>query len=79
MIVGKKREETDEKQVYTAWEIEFGRENLRIRGEDFLKRIARRLKDIEGFLQRENLQEKSREELLERKTRLEMVLKNEIE
>lgn len=79
VIVGRTREENDEKQVYTAWEIEFGRENLRVRGEDFLKRITRRLKDIKGFLQRENLQEKSREELLERKTRLEKVLKNEIE
>ncbi len=79
VIVGRRRAEKDEKQVYTAWEIEFGRENLRARGEDFLKRITRRLKDVESFLKRANLQEKSRAELLERKIRLEKVLRNELE
>ncbi len=78
VIVGRKRKD-EEKQSYTEWEIEFGRDNLKERGEDFLKRISRRLKDTQGFLERENLQDKSREELLQRKSRLERVLNNEIE
>lgn len=78
VIVGRKRT-VEEKQSYTEWEIEFGRDNLKKRGEDFLKRISRRLKDTQSFLQRENLQDKSREELLQRKHRLERVLNDEIE
>ena len=78
VIVGRKRKD-EEKQSYTEWEIEFGRDNLKDRGADFLKRISRRLKDTQGFLQRENLQDKSREELLQRKQRLEKVLNDEIE
>ena len=78
VIVGRKRKADEEKQSYTEWEIEFGRDNLKERGDGFLKRIARRLSDIKGFLQRENLQEKSRDELLQRKTRYEKVLNDEI-
>lgn len=78
VIVGRKRKD-EEKQSYTEWEIEFGRDNLKKRGDDFLKRISRRLKDTQGFLERENLQDKSREELLQRKHRLERVLNDEIE
>lgn len=78
VVVGRKRKD-EEKQSYTEWEIEFGRDNLKKRGEDFLKRISRRLKDTQGFLERENLQDKSREELLQRKHRLERVLNDEIE
>ena len=78
LIVGRKRK-TEEKQRYSEWEIEFGRDNLKERGEDFLARMRRRLSDTEGFLLRENLQEKSRAELLNRKERLERVLRNEIE
>ena len=78
VVVGRKRKD-EEKQSYTEWEIEFGRDNLKKRGDDFLKRISRRLKDTQGFLERENLQDKSREELLQRKHRLERVLNDEIE
>lgn len=78
VIVGRKRKENDEKQAYNAWEIEFGRDNLIERGEAFLKRITRKLHDIDGFLAREGLQEKSKVELLERKTRFQKVLDNEI-
>lgn len=78
VIVGRKRGE-EEKQNYTPAEIEFGRDNLKERGADFLDRIQRRLKDTEGFLQREGLQEKSREELEKRKERYQKVLRNEIE
>jgi tRNA A22 N-methylase len=79
VIVGRKRVAGDEKQIYTARETEFGRDNVKERGDAFLKRIARRLADTEGFLTRENLQDKSRDELLERKARYEKVLKNEID
>ena len=79
VIVGRKRKENDEKQAYNAWEIEFGRDNLIERGEAFLKRITRTLHDIDGFLAREGLQEKSKLELLERKTRFQKVLDNEID
>ena len=79
VIVGRKRRETDEKQAYNAWEIEFGRDNLIERGDAFLTRIARKLYDIDGFLGREGLQEKSKIELLERRARFERVLNNEID
>lgn len=78
VIVGRKRN-GEEKQTYTPMELEFGYDNIRERGEAFLKRTARKLKDIEGFLQNENLQEKSREDLLSRKNRLQKVLNNEVE
>ena len=77
VIVGRKREAGEQKQVYDAWQMEFGRDNLIERGEAFLKRISRKKKDIEGFLEREGLQEKSKIELLERKYRLQRVLDNE--
>ncbi len=79
VIVGRKRLDGEQRQAYTAAEIEFGRDNLRERGEDFLARIERRLKDTESFLQREGLQEKSRKALTERKERYQKVLNNEIE
>ena len=76
---GSSKRHEEEKQTYSAWEIEFGRDNLSERGEDFLARIRRRLSDTEGFLLRENLQESSRADLTKRKERLEQVLRNEIE
>ena len=79
VIVGRKRREGEEKQSYTDYELEFGRDNLKERGEAFLSRCKRKLKDLEGFLSIENLQEKSRADLLERKARLERVINNEIE
>lgn len=77
VIVGRKRKANEPKQVYDAWQTEFGRDNLIERGEGFLKRISRKKKDIEGFLERDGLQEKSKVELLERKNRLQRVLDNE--
>ena len=79
VIVGRKRREDEEKQSYTSYELEFGRDNLKERGEAFLSRCKRKLKDLEGFLSIENLQEKSRADLLERKARLERVINNELE
>lgn len=78
VIVGRKRKD-EKKQSYTAMELEFGYDNIRERGEAFLARTARKLKDVQGFLQNENLQEKSREELLSRQERLRKVLNNEVE
>lgn len=79
VIVGRKRGKDEPRQIYDEWQTEFGRDNLAERGEAFLARVARRLTDIDGFLAREGLQEKSREELLQRKERLQRVLNNEIE
>ena len=79
VIVGRKRREGEDKQSYTAYELEFGRDNIRERGEAFLSRCKRKLKDLDGFLRTENLQEKSRSDLLMRKARLERVINNELE
>jgi tRNA (adenine22-N1)-methyltransferase len=78
VIVGRKRKD-EKKQSYTAMELEFGYDNIRERGEAFLARTARKLKDVQGFLQNANLQEKSREELLSRQERLRKVLNDEVE
>ena len=77
VIVGRTRGENEQKQAYDEWQLEFGRDNLLERGDAFLARLARRLTDIDGFLTREGLQEKSKEELLQRKARLQKVLNNE--
>ena len=67
-----------DERPYTDAEYEFGRENLKEFPEAFVKRMKKLLKNVEKYLQEENLQEKSRLELLERKERLEGVLKGEI-
>jgi tRNA (adenine22-N1)-methyltransferase len=72
-IVGRKGED-GEKQAYTELEYEFGRENLRARGEDFLQRVRKHLVGIDGFLAAEGLSESNREGLLRRKKKLEGVL-----
>jgi tRNA (adenine22-N1)-methyltransferase len=79
VIVGRKRTEGEPKQEYDGWQMEFGRDNLSERGDAFLARVARKKKDIDGFLSREGLQEKSRADLLERKNRLQRILDNEID
>ena len=68
----------DERQRYTDAEYEFGKDNLKERGEEFLARIRKLLKATEGFLKAENLQEESRKALLERQERLLGVLNGEI-
>jgi hypothetical protein len=77
--VGRLREPNEPRQTYDEWQLEFGRDNLIERGEGFLARLSRRLTDIDGFLTREGLQEKSKEDLLQRKDRLQKVLNNEID
>ena len=79
VIVGRKRAENEPKQEYDGWQTEFGRDNILERGDAFLARVARKKKDIDGFLSREGLQEKSRADLLERKNRLQRILDNEID
>ena len=78
VIVGRRLEEGETPQQYTAAEFEFGRDNLAQRGEAFLQRMKKFLKDAEKYLTIENLQESSRAELLQRKARLEGVLRGEI-
>ncbi len=77
LIVGRKGK-TGEKERYTDAEYEFGKGNLRDRGEAFLKRTEKQLKNIEKYLAQENLQAESRAQLLVRKERLEGVLRGEI-
>lgn len=78
VIVGRRLEEGETPQVYTAAQLEFGRDNLVNRGEAFLKRMEKFLFDAETYLLNGNLQASSREELLQRKARLEGVLRGEI-
>ena len=78
VIVGRRLEEGEAPQVYTAAQLEFGRDNLVNRGEAFLKRMEKFLSDAETYLLNGNLQASSREELLQRKARLEGVLRGEI-
>lgn len=78
VIVGRRRLEGEAAQTYTEAELEFGRDNLLQRGEAFIKRTQKLLKDIEKYLTIEGLQASSREELLQRKARLEGVLRGEI-
>lgn len=61
-------------QTYTDLELEFGKENLATKPEAFLERTRKQLKQIYAYLSRENMQEESRQELEQRKSRLQEVL-----
>ena len=74
VIVGEYDSDKKKECAYTDAEFEFGKDNLRERGEAFLLRIQKLLKDTEKYLTRENLQEESRAQLLKRKERLQGVL-----
>ena len=63
---------------YTDAEYEFGRDNLRDLPAAFTARLRKLLSGIERYLQQPNLQPSSKEELLQRKARLEGVLSGEI-
>ncbi|MBQ2769051.1 MAG: SAM-dependent methyltransferase [Clostridia bacterium] len=63
---------------YTDAEYEFGKENLKERGEAFLKRTKRLADNLRKYLREPALQEESREELKKRLERLCGVLNNEI-
>ena len=78
LIVGEKRKRGGQGCEYSENDYEFGRDNLKSRPTAFLKRTEKLLKDTERYLLRENLQEQSKKELLERKRRLQGVLSGEI-
>jgi len=78
VIVGENAKSRGQGFDYSENDYEFGRENLKSRPSAFLKRTEKLLKDTERYLLRENLQEKSKESLLERKRRLQGVLSGEI-
>lgn len=78
VIVGRRLEVGEEKQVYTDAEYEFGKDNLALMPTAFIKRTKKQISGAEKYLQEPTLQEKSRAELEERKRRLEGVLSGEI-
>ena len=73
VIVGRARKD-GEIQTYTEREYEFGKENLQTLPEAFVARTKKQLSQIYAYLQRENMGQESRQELQERKLRLEEVL-----
>lgn len=81
VICGGKLEEMGQVRdeiVYTDAEYEFGKENLATFPAAFTARMKKLIKNIEKYLKQPNLQQSSKEELLQRKTRLEGVLNGEI-
>ena len=65
-------------QAYTEAEYEFGRDNLRERGEAFLRRMEILHEKLGDYMRREGLSDESRAELEERRIRLQGVLRGEI-
>lgn len=63
---------------YTDAEYEFGKENLATFPAAFTKRIKKLIANIEKYLKQPALQQASKEELLQRKQRLEGVLNGEV-
>lgn len=59
---------------YSPAELEFGKENLQNRPQDFLLKIRKNLKNTQQYLKIETLGEESKAELLQRKEKLEGVL-----
>ena len=59
---------------YTDAEYEFGRENLAVMPAAFVKRTQKQIANIGKYLNQPNLQEESRQELEQRKSRLQEVL-----
>ena len=76
VIVGRKAD--GQAQAYTDAEAEFGRDNIKERGEAFLQRLQKLTADIDKYLESGNLQPSSREELLQRKKRYQGVYRGEI-
>lgn len=68
-IAGRKRK-NEPKQAYSELEYEFGRENVREKGEDFKRLIRKRLSETEAWLKTEGLQEESRRSLETKRERL---------
>lgn len=79
VVKGRRLREGEPPQDYSSAEYAFGRENLRERPKAFLERTEKQLREVEGYLSVPGLGERSREELLVRKKKLEGVLKNAAE
>ncbi len=77
LIVGTSEALHGETREYSELAYEFGKENLEKRPKAFLDKIKKLLKNVEKYLTIENLQEESKRELLERKAKLEGVLRGE--
>ena len=77
VLVGGKADATHETQPYSAMEYEFGRENLKVRPEAFLKRTEKLLKNMDKYLTVPTLQAESKEELERKKAKLQEVLNGE--
>lgn len=75
VIKGRRLAEGEPRQDYSETEYAFGRENLALLPQAFLQRTERLLSDVNGYLARGNLREKSRVELEERKRKLEEAMK----
>ena len=78
LIVGRRGVEGECAEDYSEDEYEFGRDNLRERGEAFLQRMEKLLNEAKKYLDCTKLKEESRLALEQRAERLERVLKNDI-
>ncbi len=65
-------------QAYTPAEYEFGKENLRTRPKAFLERVEKLIGNLEKYLKEPTLQEESKKALLEKKEKLQGVLRGEV-
>lgn len=70
VLVGGRADETHFTSPYTDAEYEFGRENLQEKGEAFVKRTQKLIKNIDKYLKVPTLGKDSQAELIQRKARL---------
>ena len=78
VIVGEKLKQGGQVRVYSDAEYEFGKDNLEKMPKAFVKSTQKLVKNIDKYLARPNLQESSKEELENKKKRLQGVLNGEI-
>ena len=74
VIVGYAQKAQGQVCEYSDLEYAFGKENLAVYPEAFIKRTEKQIRNIERYLSRPSLQEESRRELTERKNKLTGVL-----
>ena len=75
VLVGGKADETHLTLPYTDSEYEFGRENLQEKGEAFVKRTKKLIKNIDKYLKVPTLGKESQAELIQRRARLTEAIK----
>lgn len=75
VLVGGKADETHLTLPYTDAEYEFGRENLQEKGEAFVKRTKKLIKNIDKYLKVPTLGKESQAELIQRRARLTEAIK----